>query len=160
MVSFYSDFFVESVIFFLKLYLSKHCPQLEVKSEAEIKLGKYKTDKGKERTKVIRPDITIFNEDDPIAIIECKTQLGWNRNDWKNNFESRINLLRSKYKNAEAYLLVMTGSNWGGFKSDVEFNSRYFCILDDIWPTQYVNSRNIQSRVEELFKRISNQAML
>ncbi|MCD4746038.1 MAG: hypothetical protein K8R58_07050 [Bacteroidales bacterium] len=150
-----SDFFVESVIFFLKLYLINNNIGIEAKSEKDIKLGKYKTDKGKIRTKVIRPDITIYKNDKPVAIIECKTQLGWNRNDWKKDFEKRTQLLNSKYPDAKAYLLVMTGSNWGGFINDVDFNSQYFCLLNDIWPNQYEKSKQILSRVEDLFKKIN-----
>ena len=40
------------------------------------------------------------------------------------------------------------------FKNDEKFNSKYFCLLNDIWPIDYESSKQILSRVEELFKKI------
>ncbi|MBX2970681.1 MAG: hypothetical protein KF803_15020 [Cyclobacteriaceae bacterium] len=64
-----SDFFVESTLFFLRLYFQSHGGQLQAHSEKQIRKTK----------NAIRPDISIWRQDEVIAIIECKTQLGWNR---------------------------------------------------------------------------------
>ncbi len=59
-------YFVESVVFFLKLVLEKPNIGLEVHSERQVKKTRGS----------LRPDISIWKNDNLIAIIECKTQLG------------------------------------------------------------------------------------
>ena len=100
-----ADFFVESVLYFLKLALEVSNSNLEAHSERQIK----------RKRNAIRPDISIWKNDEVVSIIECKTQLGWSRTTWQRDFEKREEKLKSDFPEADAYLLVMTGSNWGGF---------------------------------------------
>ncbi len=60
-----SDFFVETILFYLKLYVDIKNYDLEVHSERHIikKRGS------------IRPDISTWKNNEIVTIIECKTQL-------------------------------------------------------------------------------------
>ena len=140
-----ADFFVESVLFFTKLFLKTSGSALEVHSERQIK---------KERNS-IRPDISIWKGDELVAIIECKTQLGWNRNNWENDFIERESKLKKDFPDAKSFLLVMTGSNWPGFIGNPNLNISYFCILKDIWPINYDNHSQILSPIEGLLSQLN-----
>ena len=152
-----SDFFVESVLFYLQIYLKQHKPKLTVKSEKDILIRKYIDKDGKNKREVIRPDISIFKDDSVIAIIECKTQLGWNRHKWEIDFIDRKNKLLSKFSTAKAYLLVMTGDNWSGFENNIKKGTEYFCLLEDIWPTDYTDSSQIMTSIESLFQMLTDK---
>ncbi len=136
------------------MYLEKSNNQLLAYSEKDILIRKWTESDGKKKRQVIRPDITIYQGETVVAIIECKTQLGWNRNDWEIDFNRRSQLLNSVYPKAKAYLLVMTGSNWSGFSNHKRLNNDCFCLLNDIWPTDFKNSNQIMSKIEELFSKI------
>ena len=82
----------------------------------------------------IRPDISIWKNDEVVAIIECKTQLGWNRDSWEKDFCERENKLKKLFPNASAYLIVMTSLNWSGFGNDKNVGRKYFCLYN-VWPT-------------------------
>jgi len=141
-----ADFFVESVLFFTKLFLKTSGSNLEVHSERQIK---------KEKNS-IRPDISIWDGDEVVAIIECKTQLGWNRDNWENQFIERELKLKKDFPNAKSFLLVMTGSNWPGFIGNPNLNSSYFCILKDKWPIDYDDNSQILSPIEGLLNQLIN----
>jgi hypothetical protein len=83
----------------------------------------------------MRPDISIWLDDNLIAILECKTQLGWNRDNWKKDFEEREKKLKREYPEAQAYLLVVTSLNWGGFGQDENAGRKYFCLSSE-WPNR------------------------
>jgi len=38
----------------------------------------------------IRPDISVWKNNKVVAIVECKTQLGWNRDKWEEDFKKRV----------------------------------------------------------------------
>lgn len=137
-----ADFFVETIIFFIQLYLKSEGSILEVHSERQIRPKK----------RMIRPDISIWKGDEVLAIIECKTQLGWNRNNWEKDFNSRKQKLTNEFPNAKAFLLVMTGLNWNGFGNSEKLGVEYFCFLDKVWPTDYKNESQIMSTIEKLLK--------
>ena len=140
-----ADFFVETVTFFLKLYLESIDETAEVHSERQIR-----------RTRnSIRPDISIWRGDDVLAIVECKTQLGWSRKNWEQQFLSREEHLRIHHPAAKAFLLVMTGSNWGGFANSQKLGKQYFCLLDDIWPIDYNLDSKVLTPIEGLFRQIA-----
>ena len=82
-----SDFFVEAVVFYLKLLIDQKRKNLTVDSEKQVR---------RERG-ALRPDISIWNKDKLVAAIECKTQLGWNRNEWESDFNNREIQLRKDY---------------------------------------------------------------
>jgi hypothetical protein len=122
-----ADYFVESVIFYLKIILEKSEIGLEVHSERQIK----------QKRRAIRPDISIWKSNYLVAIIECKTQLGWDRGNWEGKFQARKQQLQAEFPDAKAYLLVMTDVNWGGFKDKEHkqlLGKEYFCLLTKAWP--------------------------
>jgi hypothetical protein len=122
-----ADYFVESVVFFLKLVLEHPDISLEVHSERQVK----------NKRGSIRPDISVWKNDELIAIVECKTQLGWNRGNWEEHFEARKTRLIADFPKAKAYLLVMTDLNWGGFnekRHQALLGKEYFCLLKGAWP--------------------------
>lgn len=139
-----SDFFVESTLFFLKLYFKSQGGNIQAHSERQIKPTK----------NAIRPDISIWKDNKVIAIIECKTQLGWNRNNWEQQYIDRDAKLKTDYPNAKSFLLVMTGLNWSGFGDNLKLNDSYFCLLNDIWPTTYSNRTQIFTPIEGLIKQL------
>jgi hypothetical protein len=142
-----SDFFVETVLFYLKFILKKNAPHLTALSEKTIipKRGS------------IRPDISIWNENEVVSIIECKTQLGWSRNSWESDFINREKKLKESFPNAKAYLLVMTSSNWSGFGNNDNVGKKYF-TLTNIWPSGIIDNYedSIINPIEPLFESIVN----
>lgn len=139
-----SDFFVESTLFFLKLYFKTVGIKLEAHSERQIK----------QKRNAIRPDISIWKDNEVIAIIECKTQLGWNRHNWEQQYIDRDAKLKVDFPNAKSFLLVMTGLNWSGFGDNSKLNDSYFCLLNDIWPTTYSDKAQIFTPIEGLIKQL------
>jgi hypothetical protein len=139
-----ADFFVESVLFFLKLVLASRSPSLEVHSERQIRRMR----------NAQRPDISIWKGDQVVATIECKTQLGWNRGGWEADFQLREQKLQTEFPKAKAFLLVMTGSNWGGFGDNKQLGKKYFCLLADVWPGLYKSPNQILTPIESLFKKV------
>ncbi|MGC4233818.1 MAG: hypothetical protein QM594_12645 [Niabella sp.] len=140
-----ADYFVETVLFFLRLYLKSQDRHLEAHSERQIK-----------RTRnAIRPDISVWYGNEVVAIIECKTQLGWNRNGWEQDYISREQKLKEEFPKANSFLLAMTENNWGGFNNHSLLNSRFFSLLDnDTWISNYSHSGQILTPIELLFQQI------
>jgi hypothetical protein len=141
-----SDFFVESTLFFLKLFLLKRGNIL--RAESERKISKSKT--------AMRPDISIWKGEELVCVIECKTQLGWNRTNWKEQFSMREKTLTNEFPNAKSFLLVMTSSNWSGFDNDSEHSLKFYCLLNDIWPISYQNESDILNPIEGLFEQLDS----
>lgn len=139
-----ADFFVESTLFFLKLYFKTEKLGLEAHSERQVM----------KKRNSIRPDISIWRGDEIVATIECKTQLGWNRQNWEKEFWDRHERLKNDFPNAKSFLLVMTGQNWSGFGSNSKLNDCFFCLLNDIWPSTYVDSHQILTPIEGLIKQL------
>lgn len=142
-----ADFFVETVLFYLKLTLDKHKKLYEVFSERQIKRHRG----------FMRPDISIWDNDKVVAIIECKTNLGWNRIGWEEDFIEREKRLRDDFPEANAFLVVMTSRNWPGIPDDdVNLRKKYFILSKGFQPD--TNSENIGSviltPIEDLFKKL------
>lgn len=116
-----ADFFVETVCFFLKVAFRHLNPSLVVASEKNIV----------PRRGALRPDISIWQADKVVSAIECKTQLGWNRNKWLPDFEEREKRLHQEYPEAKLFLLVLTSSNWRGFGTDQRGGKQFFVLLGD-----------------------------
>ena len=140
-----ADYLVETVLFFLRLYLKSQGGHLEAHSERQIK-----------RTRnAIRPDISVWRQDQVVAIIECKTQLGWNRDSWEQDYILREQKLKAEFPNANSYLLAMTENNWGGFKNHALLNGSFFSLLDNnTWISSYSHSGQILTPIERLFAHI------
>lgn len=142
-----ADFFVETICFFLKVILLKLEPTLSVKSEESVV----------KKSGSMRPDITIWQGDKLIAAVECKTQLGWNRDNWLVDFEQRESKLKKYFPNADMFLVVMTASNWGGFGDDKRAGSKFFVLLKNkMWPREFTTSNmsEIVHRVESLLEAV------
>jgi hypothetical protein len=127
-----SDFFVETVLFYLKVCLQVYRSNLQAQSERQIK--------GRGTP---RPDISIWKKDRLVAAIECKTQLGWNRHGWREDFRRREENIRKIFPEAECYLFVMTTENWPGFGESTDVGRKFFC-LSRIWPDQ-LDEKNIKN---------------
>lgn len=141
-----ADFFVETVAFYLQVALGQLAPGLRIESEQNIvrKRGS------------MRPDISIWRQDQVVAAIECKTQLGWNRDGWLPDFEDRESRLSEEFPNAKLFLLVMTGSNWPGFGSDARVGKQFFVLLNDTWPRDFAEASpsQIEHRIESLISSL------
>ncbi len=136
-----SDFFVETVLYYLHKVLK----------------DKYTVFSEKTLAKGFVPDISIWKDDKCIAIIECKTQLGYNRSGYLFQHQERKCLLRKIYPEAKAYLLVMTNMNWGknkGFSQQdrLECPKELFSLCK-VWPSNFELDNivpNIQDKLEDL----------
>ncbi|WOB44610.1 hypothetical protein HNI00_16750 [Thermoleptolyngbya oregonensis NK1-22] len=125
-----ADFFVETVLFCLRIFNDIEHLGLEILSERTVA----------RRRKSIRPDITIWKEGKIIAVIECKTQLGWMRKNWHSHFDEREKQLSEAFPESEMFWFVMTSCNWDGFEKALEdgltTEKKLLCFLNKIWPTQ------------------------
>ena len=143
-----SDFFVETILFFLMLFNDVEKLGFEIKSELAIQ----------RKRKALRPDITIWRGSELLAVIECKTQLGWHRHEWDRHFTDRENKIKEVFPNASIFLVVMSGCNWDGFGKDPRIGKQLFCLLKSgIWPTDLpieYDSNLIDTRVEKLFEQL------
>ena len=141
------DFLVEAVAFYLKLFLEKRGKKLEVHSERKLKraIGSMK------------PDISIWKGDEVTAIIECKTNLGFNREGWEEDFRKRERRLKKLFPKAEAFLLVLSAINWPGFDvNDERVGKQFFCLCSE--GLRRIKKQPIESviknPVEKLFSQI------
>jgi hypothetical protein len=142
-----SDFFVETITFYLKVIFDVKNVGLEVHSERQIR----------PKRGAIRPDISIWKNDEVVAIIECKTQLGWNRDRWEEDFKKRESKLKDEFPNAKAFLIVMTSKNWSGFPDDNKKVGEQYFTLSSTWPTNISEDKIdnvIMNPIEDLFKKI------
>ena len=143
-----SDFFVETLLFYLKAIFEIFDVKQEVHSEREIRRKKG----------VIRPDISIWKGNDVKAIIECKTQLGWNRYGWKEAFMKKEKGLKSEFPNAKTFLVVMTSKNWPGFGEDENIGKKFFTLYNT-WPTEIDLKDNLDkyilNPIEPLIKSLA-----
>lgn len=119
-----ADFFAETIAFFLKALEQTWGLGLTIASEKGIVA----------RRGAMRPDISVWCEDEVRAIIGCKTQLGWNRVDWESDFRQREERLREAFPHAAAFLVVATEINWKGFGDHALAGQKYFTLCSR-WPS-------------------------
>jgi len=120
-----SDFFVECCLFFLRSYFSSVKTEWEIKSEFPI---------WKEKRKSIRPDITIWNKNNLLAIIEVKVQLGRTRATWKDDLVQREIKLKSLFPDVYFAVICHDECNWKpGFERNSDFGTKYFTLRDMNW---------------------------
>lgn len=131
-----SDFFVETLLFYLKVIFEIFDVKQEVSSEKEIR----------RKRGVIRPDISIWKGNDANAIIECKTQLGWNRYGWREAFMKKEDYIKSEFPNAKAFLVIMTSENWPGFGGDENVGKKFFTLYNT-WPTEIDPKGNLDKYI-------------
>lgn len=146
-----SDFFVETVAFYLKVVVNIQKLNLRVASEQPVNQAVVRFLKIVAKVqdlqpsaaprgavvpvpseRIMRPDISIWrcDEDELVAAIECKTQLGRNRNGWLQEFEKEESRLKQQRPHAKLVLLAMTEQNWGGFGDDPRRGRQFFALLD------------------------------
>ena len=143
-----ADFFVETVAFYLKLFLEKRKKNIEVHSERKVKpeMG------------AMKPDISIWKGDELIAIIECKTNLGWNREGWERDFNKRESRLKKIFPKANAFLLVLTSINWPGFDdSDERVGKQFFCLSSE--GIRKIKNKPIESVIENSIEKLFSQIL-
>ena len=143
-----SDFFVETIVFYLKVILDIEDIGLEVHSERQIR----------QKKGTIRPDISVWKNNKVVVIVECKTQLGWNRDKWEEDFKKRESKLKKEFPNAKAFLVVMTSKNWPGFSVDNKRVGEQYFTLSSVWPKNIpldkIDSVIVNPPIEDLFKKI------
>ena len=148
-----SDFFVETILFFLKLFNDVENPNLEISSERSVQR--------KRNSK--RPDISVWRGSDLCAVLECKTQLGWSRGNWRADFESRELTLKEIFPDVKMFLFVMSSCNWPGFGDHPRIGKQLFCLLD-VWPTELSippeKSMLYPTPIEDLFKQIAELSLI
>ena len=142
-----ADFFVEAVLFYLQIVNNTFDKNFEIFSEKQIK----------PRRGSIRPDISIWKNGSVVSIIECKTQLGWDRGGWEENFKEREMKLKKDYPNAEAFLVIMTAINWKGIPEDNKKAGIKYFVLSKVWPPN-ITDDDLDSiiiyPIENLFKKL------
>jgi len=107
----------------------------------------------------MKPDISVWKDDQVIAIVECKTNLGWNRKNWKKDFLKREKDLKKYFPKAKAFLLVLSSKSWSGFpEKDDRVGKQFFALSSEcmrkigVQPLENV----IENKIEGLFKEISS----
>jgi hypothetical protein len=142
-----SDFFVETVVFYLKLLLEQSKSRLKIKSEARFYT----------KNSYIKPDISLWDGKKVVAIIECKTNLGFARKKWEADFKAREKDLKIAFPKAKAFLLVLSSKNWSGFATnDKKVGIQYFSLSTTSLrkikdkPLDTV----IKNKIEPLFKQL------
>ena len=144
-----SDFFVETIVFYLKVIFDIEDIGLEVHSERQIR----------QKKGTIRPDISVWKNNKVVAIVECKTQLGWNRDKWEEDFKKRESKLKKEFPNAKTFLVVMTSKNWSGFPDDNKKVDEQYFTLSSVWPKNILLDKIddvIINPIEDLFKKIKS----
>jgi hypothetical protein len=144
-------FFVETIVFALKLFCDIEKLNLEIASERTIK----------HKRKSIRPDISIWTGDKLIGAIECKTQLGYQRNSWDNQLQDRATKIRLAFPEAKLFLLVMTSVNWSSFGDDPRVGTELFCLLNEVWPafmSKDFDESIILNPIEPLLEQVKDLA--
>lgn len=145
-----SDLFVETVVFYLKLFLEMRKLNFEVHSERQIQ----------EKRGSPRPDISIWKKDKVMAIIECKTRFSRNRHTWEMKFREREEKLKDIVSDAEVFLLVMTKDGWPGFEEKDKRVGKQFFTLSEVGPkdiTENNISEIILNPIEDLFGQILHE---
>ena len=142
------DFLVEAVAFYLKLLLQKRGKKLEVHSERKL---------GRERTSM-KPDISIWKGDEVTAIIECKTNLGFNREGWEEDFRKRERRLKKLFPKAKAFLLVLSAINWPGFDvNDGRVGKQFFCLCSE--GLRRIKKQPIESVIKNPIEKLFSQIL-
>jgi len=150
-----SDFFVESVLFLLRLFNETEALEFEISSELAVQ----------RKRNAIRPDISILKDGKLLAVIECKTQLGWLRNHWQYHFKEREKKLKETFPEAQFLVFVMTGCNWPGFGPQPENleDRQFFCFLKDAWPahiSEGFDDSLIEAPIEDLLQRVKSSSLI
>jgi hypothetical protein len=139
-----ADFMFEVLIFHLKAFLSSHGSHLTVSGERSLPHSR------------IRPDISVWLDDSLVAVIECKTSLGWSRTDWGSLFNERNQTICEAFPSAACYLVVLDGRDAPGLQGDNLAGQTYFALCRR--PPHKVNASDPDSDIlmpiEPMFSQI------
>jgi hypothetical protein len=149
-----ADFFVEQVLFLLRLF--NETEQLGFKISSELSIQR--------KRNAIRPDISIWKDENLLAVVECKTQLGWLRNHWQYHFEERERKLKEVFPESQFLVFVMTGCNWPGFgyQPEIPEKRQFFCFFKDAWPAHLSKEFDyslFESPIEDLLQRVKSLSL-
>jgi hypothetical protein len=78
-----------------------------------------------------RPDVSVLSAAGAlVATVECKTNLGWNRKKWKEQWEAREADLKEGFPDCTPYLCVLTQKNWNSaeFLESPYCEKQWFCL--------------------------------
>lgn len=123
-----ADQFTGVVVATLGAFLSaRGCPAV-VKSEVALE----------RKRGSIYPDISVWtNEGELTAIIECKTNLGYNRSGWADQYAKRTAIAQALSSGAESYLCILTSMNWNSDPyTESPLRSTHWYCLTDLWPLE------------------------
>ena len=141
-----ADFFVETLLIYIRAFIETHSLAIEAVSEKSIRAKRGSP----------RPDISVWQGEQLVAVIECKTNLGWNRHKWERDFIEREDKIHGHFPNATCFLVVLTGINWNGFKGNPRVGDQYF-TLSKVWPSDVDLDHpedSIGDPVEPLFRKL------
>lgn len=124
-----SDQFTAVVALGLEKYLAAASQAGAVRSEMTLE----------KKRGSLRPDISVWaNAARAVAVIECKTNLGYNRTGWKRQYEERTGRAKQTHPGCLSFLCVLTKNNWTSTWTEFEeselVRNRWFC-LTDMWPS-------------------------
>lgn len=87
--------------------------------------------------KWIKPDVSIWRDGKMIAVVECKTNMGFARGFWQDAFDKRAgDLYKSGLREDAVFLFVATEQCWSGFSADDDRTGKIWFSLcpKDTWP--------------------------
>ena len=133
-----ADFFNETCLLFIKSFFIKF--EIEVSSERNILKTKSK--------KSIRPDLSLWKNEELIAVIELKVSDGWNRKNMLNHLEERKKSIQAEWPNV--YFGAI--SYWSFSNIDDFLYPDYIGLL--IHKGEKENHLHTGKTIEQIFKRI------
>ena len=132
---------VETTAMLLRAYLEARKSPLEVYAERMV--GR------------MRPDVSVWLDDQPVAAIECKTQMGWSRTRVNENFEAREGVLTGiGFPLDQIWFLVATQCNWEQ-PPHSQWGKRWRVVSNDP-PEHWHKALTIRDGIETIFARISS----
>lgn len=147
-----ADVFVETLLLYVQVFFQTHGVGLTAVSEKSIS----------RKRGSIKPDISIWQGEQLIAIIECKTNLGWNRQGWEKYLKERESSVHHLFPRAKCFLVVLTEVNWSGFGSDPRVGDQLF-TLSAVWPTDVsldCPGASIRNPIEPLLRQLKQGARM
>lgn len=133
-----ADYFTETCLFFLKPCLKQY--GLKVVSEKDIR-------NDKSNTKVIRPDISIWKEEELVAVIELKVSDGWKGKNMISHLEER----KISIKNIWPNVFFGAISFWNCFGDDNKTEDSEYIGLYEI--AKDFNHKSTGKTIEKIITR-------
>jgi len=78
-----------------------------------------------------RPDVSVYaHSGQLLATVECKTDLGWKRKEWKAQIEKRTEQMLAACPGSDSFLCVLTRKNWdySEFERSPLCGKQWFCL--------------------------------